>query len=134
LLGTSAGCAVAATAGERLGSVVGRALLGPVIVGGLASAWLATSTGETRYDQAWQYSGLVLLPVLHLCPPVYTGNWSGLISIIWFVAAALCATVTEGGEIAGVEITPAFATDCLVALGTRSLISVYIKRRPICHY
>ena len=135
LLSFSAGCALATTAGERLGSAVGRGLLGPLALGGVASALLAVNVGDPRYDETLQLIGLVLLPLLHLCPPVYTHSINGMLAFSWFGAAALATTIEDTVELAdGLSISPSCLSHCLVTVGTLSLLRVKVIRRPICQY
>ena len=128
LLSVSAAGALAATAGERLGSLVGRRVLMPLVVGGAASSWLAAG-GEARPERSALGIALVGLPLLHLCPPVFTLSSHGLVSYMWFWAAT-CAL--------SVEDPPAPSAFCLshalIAAGTLSLLRVGLLRRPICQY
>ena len=134
LLAPSAGAALAATAGERLGSAVGRAAF-PALVGvGVLSAGAALrgdAFGE-RAARALQMSALVLLPALQLaCPPVYTLSLQGTLA---------CAWIGMGAGATALESTPALfpspeaARHVLVAVGAASLLRTLATRAPLCQF
>lgn len=133
-LGFSAGCALAATAGERLGSSVGLMLLGPLALAGAGCVAFANSTGDQTYEQAFESSALLLLPLLHACPPVHTLSVSALISLSWLGAAALAESQDAGISIGDVTLSPRCMSNLLIAAGTLSFMRVHVARRPICQY
>jgi hypothetical protein len=137
LLAPGAGAALAAVAGERLGSVVGRALL-PTLTGfGALGAALALHGGDDRGQRAvhvLQMSCLVMLPSLHLaCLPVYTLSSESLLALAWFGLGAGIATTLEGPA---VEPLPSVESvrRLLLAVGSASLLRTLHARAPICHF
>ena len=92
MIGPSAACALVATAGERLGGAVGRTACLPAATAAIfASAW-SFSHGDSRPERLVQGSALLLLPLLHLCPAVYTLTGNSLLSLSWRVGTVLRAS------------------------------------------
>ena len=87
LLGTSAACVLAATAGERLGSGLGRVLVPSLGALGLMSAAAALALGDSRGELALRGVAAALVPALHLCLPVYSLSADGAIASFWWLAA-----------------------------------------------
>lgn len=130
LLGLGAGFALAATAGERLGPAVGRFLLPPAALLAGYAAGSATQRGDGRPERALQACALLLLPALHICPPVYTLGAQALVSYSWLGVAAFAATMDASFPL----LPPACVSNAAVAAGAASLLRVLVARRPICQY
>ena len=132
LLAPSAGAALAATAGERLGSTVGRVLF-PALTGvGLLSAIVAKYNGDWRGERAahaLQACALALLPALQLaCLPVYTLSMQGAVGCAWLWMAAALPTLDD-------ELAPPEATrQLLLSVGAASILRTMVTRRPICQF
>ena len=93
LLGTSAACVLAATAGERLGSGLGRVLVPSLGALGLMSAAAALALGDSRGELALRGVAAALVPALHLCLPVYSLSADGAIASFWWLAALAVLTL-----------------------------------------
>ena len=134
LLGVSAACVLSATAGERLGSGLGR-VLAPALVGlSLLSSAAALAGGDARGEQALRTVAYVLVPALHVCMPVYTLSVDGALACsCWSLAAyAVAASEAELPEETG--LSSAAVQHLLLAVGTLSLHRVMLRRAPICQY
>ena len=128
MLAPSAGALLAAVAGERLGSAVGRVLL-PTLTGiGLLSA-TAALLGEhhgVRASAVLECSTLILLPALHaVCLPVYSLSLQAGLGLAWFHAAAAWSMV---------EDSPKATQRLLLAVGAASVLRTLCRRAPICHF
>ena len=134
LLTPSACAAVAAIAGERLGSTVGRVLLPTLVAAGAASCGAALHGDErgARCAHALQASALVLLPALQLgCLPVYTLSLQGALACAWLWMAASATALDSAPPLAP---SPEAARHALVAVGAASLLRTLVTRVPICHF
>ena len=87
LLGTAAACVLAATAGERLGSGLGRVLVPSLGALGLVSAVAALALGDSRGELALRGVAAALVPALHCCLPVYSLSSDGAFASLWWLAA-----------------------------------------------
>ena len=87
LLGTSAACVLAATAGERLGSGLGRVLVPSLGALGLVSAVTALALGDSRGELALRGVAAALVPALHCCLPVHSLSADGALASLWWLAA-----------------------------------------------
>ena len=128
LLAPSVGAALAAVAGERLGSAVGRVLL-PTLTGiGALSAGAAFFGDERgkRVASDLQSAALILMPALHaVCLPVYTLSAHTVLGIAWFHAAAAWSTLDDA---------PKAVQRVLLAVGAASVLRCLCRRAPICHF
>lgn len=137
LLGTSAACVLAATAGERLGSALGRVLVPSLGALGLVSAAAALALGDSRGELALRCVAAALVPALHLCLPVYSLSADGALASFWWLAAlAVAASEVEppGLERPGDVVSAAALQHMLLALGALSLHRTLLRRVPVCHY
>ena len=137
LLGTSAACVLAATAGERLGSGLGRVLVPSLGALGLVSAVAALALGDSRGELALRCVAAALVPALHLCLPVYSLSADGALASFWWLAAlAVAASEVEppGLERPGDVVSAAALQHMLLALGALSLHRTLLRRVPVCHY
>lgn len=137
LLGTSAACILAATAGERLGSGLGRVLVPALGALGLVSAVAALALGDTRGELALRVVAAALVPALHLCLPVYTLSADGALASCWWLAAlAVAASDVEppGVERPGDVLSAAALQHVLLAVGALSLHRMLLRRVPVCRF
>ena len=126
MLAPGAGAAIAVTAGERLGSTVGR-VCAPVLIGTGALAALAAASGDPggkRAASVLELSALALLPALHVCLPVYSLSSTGLMGLTWFGFAAYASTSEETWN----------AQHIFLAIGAASTLRTLRARVPICHF
>ena len=130
----SAGAALAAIAGERLGSPVGRLLLPALTLTGLFSAGAAMN-GDARGErvaQALQVSALALMPTMQLaCLPVYTLSVQGALAGAWLWMAAAAHAFNSTPPLAS---SPEAATQLLLAVGGASFLRTLLARVPICKF
>lgn len=134
LLAPAAGAVLAATAGERLGSAVGRALLPTLATVGIVSAGAALRGDPhgARAVQALHVSALVLLPVLQLsCLPVYTLSVQGAFAWAWVLLAAGATALESAPPLAP---SPDATRQMLLAVGGASFLRTLLTRAPICHF
>ena len=128
LLAPAAGALLAAVAGERLGSAVGRVLL-PALTGIGALSAAAAVQGDSRGERVasdLQTAALLLLPALHVtCLPVYTLSGQSGLGLAWFHAAAAWSTLDD---------SPKAVQRALLAVGAASLLRTLCRRAPICHF
>ena len=133
LLGTSAACALSVTAGERLGSGLGRVLAPALGALGVLSAATALAAGDARGELALRCVAAALVPALHLCLPVYTLSVDGTVACAWLLAAvAVAASGVDPPEETG--LSAAALQHLLIALGTLSLHRTLLRRAPVCQY
>ena len=137
LLGLSAACVLAATAGERLGSGLGRVLVPSLGALGLVSAVAVLALGDSRGELALRGVAAALVPALHLCLPVYSLSADGALASLWWLAAlAVAASEVEppGLERPGDVVSAAALQHMLLALGALSLHRTLLRRVPVCRY
>ena len=137
LVGTSAACVLAVTAGERLGSGLGRVLVPSLGALGLLSAVAALALGDARGELALRGGAAALVPVLHLCLPVYTLSVDGAIASCWWLAALAVATSSvepPGAERPGDVLSAAGLQHVLLAVGALSLHRTLLRRVPVCRF
>lgn len=131
LLAPAAGAVLATTAGERLGSNVGRACV-PLLTGlGCVAAAMALG-GDPRGESAagsLQRATLMLLPALQVgCLPVYTLSAQGTVGLLWLGMAAYSATLPPSME------EGRASRHLFCAIGAASVLRTLCARRPICQF
>lgn len=136
LLGLSAAAALAAIAGERLGTAAGRVLVVPLLAAGAASvvgasqAHSAVCKPSECAATVVQRAALFLIPAMQaLCLPVHTLSGQGAFAASWFVLAAYMRGMEETPV-----VSPTAAHQLLLGAGTASVLRTLIMRRPLCQY
>ena len=127
-----------ATAGERLGSTVGRAMLLPAAASFAVSAAAAGGAVSRRAEDASQCVMVTLSLLLHVLPPVHTLSARGAVSLSWLAAAAVCSSGPAAAARARADVDAAASAErgsnLLLACGLVSLCLTLVRRAPICHY
>ena len=135
----STGAVLAAVAGERLGSTVGRCAL-PVLAGVGVIAAVAALHGDRRGERvacSLEAASLVLLPALHLgCLPVYSSSAQSTLSVAWlWLGVWLPRTSIDELQLAeACGVSPSAATRLLLTVGAASMLRTLLTRAPICSF
>ncbi len=134
LVGPAAALLLSATVAERLGGAAGAVAFPCLSLVACADATAAIAYGDGRPDVFVQQVTLPVLLALHCCPPTHTLTARAVASLLWFAAAAMLRVSALSGESRwDVEAANDLA-NVLVAIGTASLTSYAVQRRPICLY
>ena len=156
-LAPAAAAALAATAGERLGSTVGRILVPGLTCIGVLSALAATnvsrgfmtkspaapspndgtSFASTRASNALQVSALLMLPALQaVCLPVYSNRREAFLGLAWFWVAAAFGRLDPmtAADSLPAGLSTEAVKQVLISAGAASLLRTLVARRPICQF
>jgi hypothetical protein len=134
LVGPAAALLLSATVAERLGGAAGAVAFPCLFLVACADATAAIAYGDGRLDVFVQQVTLPVLLALHCCPPTHTLTARAVASLLWFAAAALLRVSALPGESRWDAEAANDLANVLIAIGTASLISYAVQRRPICLY